>query len=94
MQIIYFDFDKSKLTNVNIKEIKSFLDENKKNINKYLIVGHTDTKGKIDYNINLSLDRAKAVKNKPYCAEHCSIAYIDEKELRKAKEIKQNKIAA
>tara|TARA_Y100000590_G_scaffold357743_1_gene412758 strand:- start:12154 stop:12981 length:828 start_codon:yes stop_codon:yes gene_type:complete len=63
LQIIYFDFDKSKLTNVNIKEIKSFLDENKKNINKYLIVGHTDTKGKIDYNINLSLDRAKAVKN-------------------------------
>ena len=36
----------------------------------------------------------KAVKNKPYCAVHCSIAYIDEKELRKAKEIKQNKIAA
>jgi len=34
------------------------------------------------------------LKNKPYCSEHCNIAYIDEKELRKAREIKHNKIAA
>jgi len=37
---------------------------------------------------------AEALKNKPYCTEHCNIAYIDEKDLRKAREIKQNKIAA
>ena len=38
---------------------------------------------------------AKPMDNKPYCQEHCDIAYIDEKELRKSKESnKHNKIAA
>ena len=32
---------------------------------------------------------------KPYCEKHCDLAYIDEKELKKSKEIKkQSKIAA
>ena len=38
---------------------------------------------------------AKTFQKKPYCEEHCNIAYIDEKELKKSKEIKkQRKIAA
>ncbi len=37
----------------------------------------------------------KPVENKPYCSEHCSIAYIDEKELKKEKQSqKHRKIAA
>ena len=31
----------------------------KSKITKYLIVGHTDTKGTNEYNLKLSLDRAK-----------------------------------
>ena len=32
---------------------------------------------------------------KPYCEEHCKIAYIDEKDLKKAKELNRiKKIAA
>ena len=38
---------------------------------------------------------AKPIENKPYCKEHCDIAYLDEKEIKKAKEnLKHNKIAA
>ena len=29
---------------------------------RYIIYGHTDTKGSIKYNINLSIERAEAVK--------------------------------
>ena len=73
-----------------MKNIKSFIIQNK--------VTHTFTScqwpngdpQEKDFNFC----GAKTVKNKPYCAEHCSIAYIDEKDLRKAREIKQNKIAA
>ena len=31
---------------------------------------------------------------KPYCENHCNIAYIDERELRKEKEARKHKIAA
>ena len=38
---------------------------------------------------------ANNVIGKPYCQQHCEIAYIDEKELKKAKEVqKQKRIAA
>ena len=38
---------------------------------------------------------ANIVVGKPYCQQHCNIAYIDEKELRKAKDSqKQRRIAA
>jgi len=61
-QIIYFDFDKSNLTNINLQEINDFLIHYRSKIAKYLIVGHTDTKGTNEYNIKLSLDRAKTVQ--------------------------------
>ena len=61
-QIIYFDFDKSKLSEISIKKIKNFIDRHEKNINKYLIVGHTDTKGTKQYNYNLSIERSKKVR--------------------------------
>ena len=62
-QIIYFDFDKSNLTNVSLQEIRNFLTYYQNDIVKYLIVGHTDTKGTNEYNLKLSLDRAKTVQN-------------------------------
>ena len=61
LQIIYFDFDKSILTNVSKKSIKSYIKKNK-SIRKFIIVGHTDTKGTKKYNMDLSLQRALAVK--------------------------------
>ena len=62
-QIIYFDFDKSILTNISLEEIKNFLTKHKSKIAKYLIVGHTDTKGTNEYNLKLSLNRATTVQN-------------------------------
>ena len=62
-QIIYFDFDKSNLTNVSLQEIKNFLIQYQSEITKYLIVGHTDTKGTNEYNLKLSLNRAITVQN-------------------------------
>ena len=62
LQIIYFDFDKSKLSNVSIEEIKNFINTNKKTIKKFIVVGHTDTVGSKKYNKVLSLERAEAVQ--------------------------------
>ena len=62
LQIIYFDFDKSKLSDVSIEEIKSFINTNKKTIKKFIVVGHTDTMGTKKYNKVLSLERAGAVQ--------------------------------
>ena len=62
LQIIYFDFDKSKLSQVSINEIKNFINEYKNIIDKYLVVGHTDTAGSSDYNNKLSIERAVTVK--------------------------------
>ena len=62
-QIIYFDFDKSTLSGVNLQEIKNFLITHQKVINEYLVIGHTDAKGTKEYNLKLSLERAIAVKN-------------------------------
>ena len=62
MQIIYFDFDKFKLSTVSENKIKLFIKKNGTEINEYIIVGHTDTKGSKDYNLNLSVKRAEVVK--------------------------------
>ena len=61
LQIIYFDFDKSNLTDVSIKSIKNYINKNK-SISKFIIVGHTDTKGTKKYNLSLSIKRAEVVK--------------------------------
>ena len=61
-QIIYFDFDKSNLSIVSLNEIKNFLKKNKSIITKYLIVGHTDTKGTKEYNKKLSFKRAVKIQ--------------------------------
>ena len=62
MQIIYFDFDNFNLSSVAKKKVKHFLDNYKNNINEYLLVGHTDTKGTKQYNLSLSIKRANVVK--------------------------------
>ena len=61
-EIIYFDFNKSNLNNVSSQEILNFLIHYHREIEKYVIVGHTDTKGTNEYNLKLSLDRAKKVQ--------------------------------
>ena len=63
LQIIYFDFDKSELSSVSKKEIKKFVEKYKNIINKFLVVGHTDTKGTKKYNYKLSIERAAVIKN-------------------------------
>ncbi len=62
LQIIYFDFDKSIISEVGLNNIVIFLKKNKDKIKKFLIVGHADTKGSKNYNYNLSLERALSVK--------------------------------
>ena len=62
MQIIYFDFDNSKLSEVSKNILSDFLNKNKKKLSRYIIFGHTDTKGPSKYNIDLSIKRAESVK--------------------------------
>ena len=62
MQIIYFDFDNSKLSEVSKNTLFNFLNKNKKKLSRYIIFGHTDTKGSSKYNMNLSIKRADSVK--------------------------------
>ena len=62
LQIIYFDFDKFNLSNVSINKIKNYIEAQKNFINKFIIIGHTDTKGTQEYNMKLSLERAESVK--------------------------------
>ena len=63
LQIIYFDFDKSELSSISTKEIRKFLEKYENIISKFLIVGHTDTKGTKEYNYKLSIERANVVRN-------------------------------
>ena len=62
MQIIYFDFDNSRLSEVSKNRLFDFLDKNKNQLSRYIIFGHTDTKGANKYNMELSIKRAKSVK--------------------------------
>ena len=62
LQIIYFDFDESEISNTSFLEVKRFIKKNKDNIKKYIVVGHTDTKGSQKYNMLLSMDRAKTIR--------------------------------
>ena len=62
MQIIYFDFDNSKLSEVSKNTLLNFLNKNTKKLSRYIIFGHTDTKGTSEYNMDLSIKRAKSVK--------------------------------
>ena len=61
--IIYFDFDMYNISNVSKKKIKRFIDNYGNEINQYLVVGHTDTKGTKEYNYKLSIERAMVIKN-------------------------------
>lgn len=63
LQIIYFDFNESILTEISLDNIKKFIVENKKLIQKFLIIGHTDSVGSKEYNLKLSIKRANTVKN-------------------------------
>ena len=59
---IYFDFDKATIkpeSEKSLNEIAKLL-KNEPTLNLY-IVGHTDNKGSLDYNLNLSQKRAEAV---------------------------------
>ncbi len=62
MQIIYFDFDQFTLSEVSKNKIKLFIKKYKNEINEYLIVGHADTMGSKNYNLSLSIERAKVVQ--------------------------------
>ena len=62
MQIIYFDFDDFDLCQFSLNTLKNFINKNKKDLSKFIIFGHTDTKGSNEYNLRLSIKRAEAVK--------------------------------
>ena len=85
MQIIYFDFDNSKLSEISKNKLIYFLDKNKKKLSRYIIFGHTDTKGPSKYNMDLSIKRAESVKevllNQGIASEDISILGKGENEL-------------
>tara|TARA_Y100001970_G_scaffold191696_1_gene233022 strand:+ start:4061 stop:4963 length:903 start_codon:yes stop_codon:yes gene_type:complete len=62
IQIIYFDFDNFELSEVSINTLTEFVEKNKINISKFIVVGHTDTRGTNKYNLELSLKRANKIK--------------------------------
>ena len=63
LQIIYFDFDKSDLSNISVNKIHNFIKTNKDKISNYIVVGHTDTRGTKNYNQLLSIERAKTIQS-------------------------------
>ncbi len=61
--IVYFDFDQSKITSEADRIIRNAANAYKKHgVIRVLAVGHADRAGKISYNDELSLHRAKAVE--------------------------------
>lgn len=59
---IYFDVNKSTITNESKSTLQAISDYLKQSPeNKFEIAGHTDATGSSEYNLNLSLARAKAV---------------------------------
>lgn len=61
---IYFDYDKSTLSQAAREILKSNVEWMKKNSSvKVQIEGHTDNRGSIEYNIALGERRANSVKN-------------------------------
>ena len=85
MQIIYFDFDNSTLSQISKNTLINFLDKYKTDLSRYIILGHTDTKGSDEYNLSLSLKRAEAVKkillSQGIHEKHLSILGIGENQL-------------
>jgi len=74
-----------------MKELKKFFVQNK--------VTHTYASCQWPYGDPQEKDfhfcKAKPIDGKPYCKEHCDVAYIDEKDLKKSKDsIKNRRIAA
>ncbi len=63
-ETIYFDFDKSDLSQSSLKELKPLIDQLKRHPESRLeIVGHTDIKGAWKYNVVLSERRAQQVRD-------------------------------
>jgi outer membrane protein OmpA-like peptidoglycan-associated protein len=61
--IVFFDFDRSDLTSSAVDVITEAVRVAKANgFVKVLVTGHTDTVGSDTYNMTLSLDRAKSVR--------------------------------
>ena len=60
-KIIYFDFDSFEMNLKDINNIRLYILNNKNK--KFIIIGHTDTKGSKEYNDKLSLKRAWAVRD-------------------------------
>ena len=59
----HFDFDDFQPSQTSLTKLKKFLNQNKKDLSKYIIFGHTDTKGSNEYNLQLSFKRAEAIKH-------------------------------
>jgi OOP family OmpA-OmpF porin len=65
MFIVFFDFDRSTLTDSGLQVISSVAQQamKRKDMKQITVIGHTDTSGSPAYNQRLSLRRAEAVKN-------------------------------
>ncbi len=60
--ILYFEHDSSKLVKTSMEKIPSIIQKVKdREPSEVSVIGHTDTKGTAEYNIELSLERAQVV---------------------------------
>src|SRR5690606_344836 len=58
---LYFDTDKAELKAESEPQLAEMVNYIQSNNLKFYVVGHTDSQGKLDYNLDLSNRRAKAV---------------------------------